>query len=1184
MRKITFLCAMLLMCFSVARVSAQNLDEYGMVPLITDASMFESPFSDSAEGQNIGALCDGDASTFWHTDWHGEVAGDYHWLQVNFAEPISGDFVLYMLRRAGAANDHPTKIAIDGSNDGESWSVVDTLSLAFAGAGTAEISKAWKLAEPMSKLRFTVLDMAPADPGFRKYWHAAEIQIYDAGGEGLALYTLNNILVKYDGYLYGETLDIGNMPGQYSNVEAWEAFLKDLQWVNQYINGEISETITSDQAAEISARIDANYQAVLDSEVPLDPVESGYYMIGVAMEYTQTSYKLDENGDTIYNAESGEPEIETTHPKKAMYANGNTLSWKNIDPTDCNFLFRLDYNAETNAYKFYNCANNGRVSTIEQSTNVVLSDTLDATESEIVLNLVRKEELEDGTTRDVLTISRADQNSGYTFLHQGGHNGGTGVSGTIVGWEYAGASEWYLIPVDEAEAEAMVEAWAPIRDRELMLQNVASMTAEGSAALVVAEDVKPAIPNLEYPLIADASQITSPHTEANEGSIEALLDGDASTFWHSAWSGGAVAVGTHYMQVELTDPEALTTAAFVFTRRNVQDDHISVWGIYGTNEAEAAKEACEFLDEVTTPFTSSDETLTSPAFDTKGYKYIRFYINNTVCPGAGASRGYGHMAAFQLYPAERVVNETSQMAMLGALYTNLEAAIAAIPTTEDDITVDHYNALKAAYDAFMAKYVNPAPLRTAMANAQKNAATMTVGTLPGYWSEGADAALTAVIATATAYDNAGVYTAAKSEELIAQLGTETTNFFAKAKKVNTNKWYYIHMPSEEEYEANGWDKANLTEENTGLGNLFGQYVSTGVWNDVQLADTVIREYAGLDGEEVREGTALYFTNENGHDGSMFRFIAVGDTAYVIQNKATGLYIQCAGANNNNVTLGLTPTTFKPTAVGYGQLIFVGTSLDGVGTTNLHSQMADHRLVTWETYAYGSRSSMLVEEAEDVDFGALTNTFVRDVVPGKIYAQCYPVSVSVEEGGMYTVAGTYTDGEKNFVALNEILQAEAGDPFIFIQGLPEDWTEPAEGEEAVTEEAHFIGGNEVVCEADSVGGLVGTFSTFAVEKGTTIFADNMAKATTAATTNVAANNAFLRFGWTEVPADGDYSLVIEIDGEVTVTAIENVLNNVAKTGNVYDLNGRLVRTNATLNDVKALGRGMYILNGTKVLVK
>ncbi|MEE1215431.1 MAG: hypothetical protein U0L04_10680, partial [Bacteroidaceae bacterium] len=62
------------------------------------------------------------------------------------------------------------------------------------------------------------------------------------------------------------------------------------------------------------------------------------------------------------------------------------------------------------------------------------------------------------------------------------------------------------------------------------------------------------------------------------------------------------------------------------------------------------------------------------------------------------------------------------------------------------------------------------------------------------------------------------------------------------------------------------------------------------------------------------------------------------------------------------------------------------------------------------------------------------------------------------------------------------------------------------------------------------------------------------------------------------------LVLEISGDVTAVSIQETLDNVAKSGAVYDLNGRLVKKNATLNDVKGLGRGIYILNGVKVMVK
>ena len=50
------------------------------------------------------------------------------------------------------------------------------------------------------------------------------------------------------------------------------------------------------------------------------------------------------------------------------------------------------------------------------------------------------------------------------------------------------------------------------------------------------------------------------------------------------------------------------------------------------------------------------------------------------------------------------------------------------------------------------------------------------------------------------------------------------------------------------------------------------------------------------------------------------------------------------------------------------------------------------------------------------------------------------------------------------------------------------------------------------------------------------------------------------------------------------AIEHVINKVAKSGRIYRIDGKLVRENGTLNDVRSLGTGIYILNGVKVSVK
>ena len=154
------------------------------------------------------------------------------------------------------------------------------------------------------------------------------------------------------------------------------------------------------------------------------------------------------------------------------------------------------------------------------------------------------------------------------------------------------------------------------------------------------------------PLITSTSQLSSPYTDPTVGSLAGLIDGNAGTFWHSTWQGGSVAAGTHYLQVEMPSHEDIE-AAFRFTRRSSADnDHVTEWGVYGTNDFNAEKADCEQLAEIETPFIYKTETRVSDVFSTKGYAYLRFYIDNTAGTGITATRGYGHIAEFQLYPAE----------------------------------------------------------------------------------------------------------------------------------------------------------------------------------------------------------------------------------------------------------------------------------------------------------------------------------------------------------------------------------------------------------------------------------------------------------------------------------------------------------------------------------------------------
>lgn len=153
--------------------------------------------------------------------------------------------------------------------------------------------------------------------------------------------------------------------------------------------------------------------------------------------------------------------------------------------------------------------------------------------------------------------------------------------------------------------------------------------------------------NTEINLITSVDQFSSPYTESREGSVEALIDNDPSTFWHSVWSSGSVDNGVHYFQIEVASlPNEF---AFSFTRRGVSNDQILRWSVYGVpeNNTDATKMKCALLAEVETPVGGSGETCISPVISSQGFTTIRFYEEAT-----SNSRGYFHLAEFAIHPTE----------------------------------------------------------------------------------------------------------------------------------------------------------------------------------------------------------------------------------------------------------------------------------------------------------------------------------------------------------------------------------------------------------------------------------------------------------------------------------------------------------------------------------------------------
>ena len=160
-------------------------------------------------------------------------------------------------------------------------------------------------------------------------------------------------------------------------------------------------------------------------------------------------------------------------------------------------------------------------------------------------------------------------------------------------------------------------------------------------------------------LITSVDQLSSPYSDYDEGPLDALIDKNVNTFWHSDWHNGSVAPGTHYLQVEMPDMTGIDFIQFQYTRRNIASDQTTQWGVYGTHDPDAAKEDCTLLGEFFMPLGSNNETLMSEAFCHQGYPYLRFYSDAQ--QGSSGQRGYFHIAEFQLYPVVELITEVAQL-------------------------------------------------------------------------------------------------------------------------------------------------------------------------------------------------------------------------------------------------------------------------------------------------------------------------------------------------------------------------------------------------------------------------------------------------------------------------------------------------------------------------------------------
>lgn len=929
---------------------------------------------------------------------------------------------------------------------------------------------------------------------------------------------------------------------------------------------------------------------------------------------------------------------------------GDWLAWGTQQPK-AEFLWKVEaVEGKPYEYRMLNVANGKTHISIGTSSNsrLALNDTatvcFDWRSNEEAVKYADAEGNEVNDTVVSFNIRSSNQpENNYNYLHCNGHSGGAGGQNWIVGWSDGGATRWYMVPVDEATVENWING--PEAQLRKKIEKGDSIAAVSPSQIEIAQDIETTIYDTDS-VVVTADQFYSQYTTEDSQTIpegqtvyDFLLDGKPNTYWHSKWESGAQPMNKHYLQIRAAETlEGLY--AVKMTRRNAANDQVTKFTIKGYVEEptdETTFEEGDLLIVSPLPYTSKTETLTSKVFDATGYNYIRIYPTNTSGDNY-TDRGYWHASGLNIFKASEApryettqydVRKTEAEALAAAVATWNEKAFAAdsLELIEDPTFAAAYEALVAAYEAWSKVYVDPTELRNVIASApDKN--LFVYGKNPGQWPETRSASNTpeeylAVLAEANAYNAAGAYTPAESEAKVNALQGAIDGVFASANKVETGKWYRFSFATEEMYDNYGWDKTGSKASE----NAAGITISPALWGKTLAVGKTLTSYATFENEEGDvdtvatysvEATEEWFEGDNicffedadfsdGED--LFQFIQATDSSYMIQNKATGLFVRAG----HPMTLSAVPSYFSANqAIGAGANLIAYT--DVLGKTDgahvyMHGERSTNKLTKWSASTIGSNSMIFIEEVEAVT-EAPTTEYATKLWPGKVYTYTMPVDVTVTDGGTAYGAELVVTEEDTTIVLKAI-EAEvisAGTPFILIANLEGDYITTSdrlkqiaseilgkEGKYGLNEkqqantqlsDEHVLVSMNHGMEVDTVVtellSLRGTLKSTTVEAGKGIVASENGFKHTLVNANVGAYGAWIASDFDPESAEVLSGLVIEVEGSID-TGISEVLDKVAKSGNIYNAAGQLVGK-GNINTVNSLPAGVYIVNGVKVTKK
>ena len=270
---------------------------------------------------------------------------------------------------------------------------------------------------------------------------------------------------------------------------------------------------------------------------------------------------------------------------------------------------------------------------------------------------------------------------------------------SVVGWGTdAQASQWYITaqsPVGNAEALAGLEALISKAERLVDELSSGTTVTKGDACQL-------------QTTASGSPYYLSSNAPSTEGSISYLVDGitgNNGNYFHSDWSSEPPS-GSHYLLVDLGLGKTLECFTISHTTRSgASNDFPKGVDVYGSNDG---NNYYYIGSADNMPQSANTSWEYNSAFTSVPYRYLRFNMH--------ASRGYWHMAEFDLYPVtditptvKDIYSTGSAVINVGTLKTALNKILAAKAMANSNAPSDNNittatNELQTAYNSLLGEY------------------------------------------------------------------------------------------------------------------------------------------------------------------------------------------------------------------------------------------------------------------------------------------------------------------------------------------------------------------------------------------------------------------------------------------------------------------------------------------------